>query len=777
MSIRMPARRARPARWSAGRAFLATVLLVLLAATPARGQQATLRGFVTDASDGEPMALVNLTARMLPDGDISGTATSAEGAYVFARLRSGVYAVQATFIGYRAFRDTLELRPGEVRTVSIRMQPDASLLDEIVVQDEAQQGAARIVAGQQTIRPGEIELVPTPDVSGDLASYLTTLPGVVAMGDRGGQLFIRGGEPSQNLVLLDGITVFQPFHLLGFYSVFPSEIIGQTDVYAGGFSSAFGGRISSVIDVTSRSGNNRRFAGAAALSPFVSSLRIEGPLLRDRISFLASARRSVIEEGAGHYVDAPLPFAFGDLFAKVNIEPTRSSRIGVSTLRTFDRGTLAQATGGIPEEEIRWQNRGLGISYLILPRILPVLANFHASVSRVETELGPAGATTRSSSVEDLAFGVDATFYGDRVDFQWGLWSHFTTLKSELGGQFQNVQFSPGAMDNFAVYLDPEITIGRGLRIRPGVIMQGFYAKPFPFFEPRLRVVWQHGRHQISGATGLYYQELLGLTDRRDAASIFTAWANVPNRTVGTRNDPRAGRVPTALHVLLGYQARVAHWLDGSLEGYYKKLDNLFIPEWTAFPRLTTNLQPARGRVAGLDARIELRLSSLYAHVNYGLSHTTYEAHQPALELVFGEQTIRFRPPHDRRHQVNVLAGTSLYGFDLNVRWEFGSGLPFSRALGFDGFVHVQPQKDVRSVPPSRRVIYERPYNGVLPTYHRLDVSAERTFSFGGAAATVQASVINVYDRRNLLYLDVFTLRRADQLPFVPSLGVKLSFN
>ena len=104
------------------------------------------------------------------------------------------------------------------------------------------------------------------------------MPGVVLMGDRGGQLFIRGGEPSQNLTLLDGMYVYQPFHILGFYSAFPSEIISQADVYAGGFGSKFTGRISSVIDVQSRNGDKRGFDASASLSPFTSSLRVEGPL-------------------------------------------------------------------------------------------------------------------------------------------------------------------------------------------------------------------------------------------------------------------------------------------------------------------------------------------------------------------------------------------------------------------------------------------------------------------------------------------------------------------
>jgi hypothetical protein len=120
---------------------------------------------------------------------------------------------------------------------------------------------------------------------------------------------------------------------------------------------------------------------------------------------------------------------------------------------------------------------------------------------------------------------------------------------------------------------------------------------------------------------------------------------------------------------------------------------------------------------------------------------------------------------------------TTIKGFDFSLRWEFGSGLPFSRALGFDGFVLIDDVVDIPTAPSTRRVIYERPYNGVLPAYHRLDFSIDRTFQIGAAELTVLGSLINVYDRRNLFYLDVFTLRRVDQLPIVPSLGLKVSFD
>ena len=113
---------------------------------------------------------------------------------------------------------------------------------------------------------------------------------------------------------------------------------------------------------------------------------------------------------------------------------------------------------------------------------------------------------------------------------------------------------------------------------------------------------------------------------------------------------------------------------------------------------------------------------------------------------------------------------------DMNAKWEFGSGLPFSRALGFDAFILIDDLVDVRDIPGAQHVIYERPFNGELPAYHRLDASVSKSWQMKRAKLTLQGSVINIYDRRNLFYLDIFTLQRVDQLPIVPTLGLQVAF-
>ncbi len=752
------------------------LLLAVASAPTAAAQTATLRGFVTDATSGEALPSVNVLAAPVTDAaaDPFGAATTVDGLYTITRLPAGRYAVRASFVGYEPFADTLALEGGEIRQLNIELAPASEELGEVTVESERTAGAARITAGLQRIDPADIELVPTPDVSGDLVNYLTTLPGVVTTGDRGGQLFIRGGEPSQNEVLLDGIPVYQPFHLLGFYSAFPNAILNRADVYAGGYSARYGGRLSSVIDVATRNGNKRRFAGSASVAPFVSALSVEGPLVQDRLSVLGSARVSTVEQGASRLVDQPLPFDFGDAFGKVHLNVTDASQLSLSGVYTYDRGTLgtdvgASEVGGTSPQELRYSNLGIGGRYLLLPKTVPVLAEVLVSVAQFETELGAEGAAARSSSVGRIGGSANISYFLGAFNLRAGAFVRTTSVESELGGLggeelFQNVDQDRQFVTEAGAYAEPEFALG-GVKLTPGLHFAASPNQGTTFIEPRLRAVWDVGVHQLSAAAGLYHQEIVGLNDRRDATSSFTAWTVTPG-----------GASPRALHAVAGYRITPVPTLDLAVEGFYKRIDDLQVGEWTAFPRLTTNLQPATGEVLGLDARVEFRRGNFFTTVNYGLSSVEYEAEGRNLELWYGTETLRFRPPHDRRHQVNALVAYRVAGFDLSARWQFGSGLPYSQAVGFDQFIVPDGQPGWTTEAGAPRVIYESPYNAELPTYHRLDLSVERTFDVRAAEITAQAGLINVYDRRNLFYYDVFTLRRVDQLPLIPSFGLKVAF-
>lgn len=741
--------------------------LILLSAfsREATGQSVTLQGFVTDMSSGA--ALPGATVLLTPldaDPGVSvelGLATDVDGVYVVAGFALGRYQLRVSYVGFTSVVDTLVFDVGGNRVRNVALTPSDESLGEVVVSGERSTGAARVSAGHHTITPAEIERVPTPDVGGDLASYLTMVPGIVSVGESGGQLFIRGGEPGQNLVLIDGIPLYQPFHILGFYSAFPSEIISQVDIYAGGFGVQYGGHLSSVLDVSTRRGNMRQFQGSVSVSPFVSGVRVDIPVIRDRISLLTSARISVIEQGAARIVNHDLPYHFGDLFGKLHAQLSANTQLSVTGVHTFDRGTLREATPQVPDvPEIRWKNTALGGRFLFLPGSLPLRGEVVVSISNLRAEQGPAERSNQVSDITRYSGQMDMIQYWRTVEVRLGLFVGTTQITNDLplAGFHDFVNLTDAGL-----YVQPEFRIGRGASLAPGIRIHTFPSLEQTFVEPRVRAMWDIGKHHFSAAGGIYHQEVVGVSDRRDATGVFTAWTPTPTR-----------RIESAVHALAGYRTTLWPSVEVSVEAFYKRLSDLSVAEWTAYPRFTTNLQPADGVASGLDIRVEGRRGPLYGLVSYGLSRVEYNAQQAQLPVWYGVETLNYRPAHDRRHQLNALVSATVAGIDVSVRWQFGSGLPYSRAFGFDRFILLDGGVDVFENPADDRVIYERPFNGTLPAYHRLDVSVERSFDLNGVVLTVQGGVINGYDRSNVFYYDVFTLQRVDQLPIIPFLGVKV---
>lgn len=212
------------------KALLPASLICLLCMSSIQAQDVALRGVVSDRETGRPLEQANVTLQSIPDADVSGTATDINGLYQFSGVQPGQYVFYVQYVGYEAHLDTLNITGPENMVINVALEQDVA--EEEVTVTEAR--IDNVDPGQTRILGVDLRRVPSPGGSGDLAGFLQTQPGVVAAGDRGGQLFIRGGTPSQNLFLMDGSMVYQPFHIVGFFSVFPQEVISKVDLYAGG---------------------------------------------------------------------------------------------------------------------------------------------------------------------------------------------------------------------------------------------------------------------------------------------------------------------------------------------------------------------------------------------------------------------------------------------------------------------------------------------------------------------------------------------------------------
>jgi len=715
---------------------------------------------------GRPLPGANVVLRDSA-GAVRGATADGRGFYQISGLPAGRYRLRISHVGYAAARDTLRLEAGAARTYDVALRPAERQLRGVEV--TAERSAAKVEASRRVVEPADIQRIPTPGPGGDLASFLRTQPGVAVVGDRGGRLYVRGGTPSQNLVLVDGTPIYRPFHLIGQYSAFPSALVSSADVYAGGFGAQYAGRLSSVIDVRLRPGNKNFYEGSVATSPFLASARIEGPLSRSgKASFVGLFRRSFIERSAPLLLQEEVPIHFHDLTVKGQFGGERN-RCSLTLLHTYDRGRIDPGADGA---RFRWTNNVAAGSCRFLGRRTSGVTDVNVGVAHLSSSVHRTEQSGRSAQRWSVRARIS-----HRRPISWG--------EVRVGLRARNDQFRYNLDQKFFRRQDQRnfgLTLGghvgltwkatEALALKPSLAVRAPLAWGGASLEPRLRLWWApwNGRAgTLSGALGLYRQSVMGIRDVRDAGAAFMAW--VPT--------PVAGRTGRAVHAVLGWNRRLTTGLTASVAGYHKQMANLPVPKWSQVARFTTALALSDGTAYGVDVRLEWKHAPLRLTLGYGYGRVTYRASREDLGTWIQGGGIECYPPaHDRRHKLSATASADLRFFDANLTWRYGSGRPFTQALGFDSALNIvgveeHPSRDLGTP----RLLYRRPYQARLPAFHRLDVSLQRTVQVSrGVQMGVKLGAINAYDRRNLFYYDLLTLRRVDQLPIVPYLSLRLTF-
>jgi hypothetical protein len=743
--------------------WLGICIALGLAAPVAWGQQASVQGIVSDQITTQPLTGAHV---VLEQGghEVRSVLTDRSGVFQIVGLTAGGYRLRIGLLGYSTHEETISLGPGQRLTASRGLAPDPLQIEGIGVAFQGP-GAVRRELGGQTITARDIGRIPTPSAAGDLASFLQTMPGVVGSGDRGGQLFIRGGTPSENLALMDGMLVYQPFHITGFFSVFPEHLVERAEFLPGGFGPKYNGRISSVLDVEMRDGSRYEPVLAASVSPFLADVHVEGPIDRERDhhSYIVSLRRSLIEETSPWLLGEEQPLRFSSFYVKLSsFDPDGGKRCSVTAMRSSDWGGLD------PQDEqsrVRWSNSLVGWRCIALAG--PLFVNVRFGRSGVSSEAITRGLSEFSSSASRVFMDADASRSLGRVRLNFG-----TFMRAEFT-EFDFLEILTAAQGGreewmeVGAYAEADVPLGGGLRVLPGLTTS------WPFsggFEPRVRASWRPTGlvdAELSGSLGLYEQQIAGISDRRDASSVFTAWVRTPA-------DSRM----RAVHAQASWQQSLGAGFSYSIDGYSRRMSNLPVTTWSTIARFTPELSLADGRTRGADGRIEFRRGPFYAFGGYGYSWTEYESAQDDFGIWFGEPVQSYHPPHDRRHQANALSSLRLGPYTLAARWEFGSGFPFTRPMGFDELFDYRTDSmilpSVAGTYGETRLLLDRPYNARLPAAHRLDISLERLVDVRSREIQLQAGLINAYNRTNMFYYDVFTGRRMDQMPFAPYASVRL---
>lgn len=755
----------------------ALVLLLFVGALAAHAQAtAEVRGFLYNKAGGEPLPYA--TVRLV--GTPSGGVTDNRGYFSLTRLAPGSYTIEGSALGFNNVTQEITLKEGDILTVKLYVAESTEELEEVKVTGTKTQQLTEVRAGVQKVTPVDIKLMPAVGGEADLAQYLQTVPGVVFTGDQGGQLYIRGGTPAQTLVLLDGMTLYNPFHSIGLFSVFDTDILRSVDVYTGGFNAEYGGRTSAVLDVTTRDGNRSRLAGKVAVNPFTSKLLVEGPLTKKNAetglagtSFLLSGRTSYLQQSSKvlyEYANKDgLPYNFRDLYGKVSLNGAGGSRLNAFGFNFTDRVGLTNNT------DINWDTYGAGADFLLLPGKSSVIMHGALSYSDYKVKLTEPAFPARTSRINNFDLKLDFTYFIRKNELKYGV--------QLLGNATEFVGYTPTRIRQEEQQNNTELAAFVKYRIVAGGVADRFVIEPsvrLHYYaslaqfspEPRLGLKFNLTENiRLKAAGGFYTQNLLATRSDRDVVNLFAGYLSSPDvlqRFDGSRVE---NRLQTARHLITGIEVDLLDSrLTLNLEPYVKQFPVVVNINRDRFSAAQSQYVVENGNARGVDLAFTFRTGGLLTQGSYSLTSVTRK---------YG--ALEYRPNFDRRHNVNLLAAYQFgahKSFEVSARWNLGSGFPFTPTGGFYEQLLLGPiQQPVDQQNGALGVFYGDLNSRRLPYYHRLDFSARKTWKLReNLKFELDASVTNAYDRRNIFYFDRVTSTRVDQLPVLPALGASLSF-
>lgn len=771
--------------------------------TSVLAQDFTVRGFIYEAESGEGAAYVKVILTKdgaSKDAPIIGATTDLEGFFSIPKLDKGTYTIVIRSMDHVEVTDKIELKDQDLVSVRYELEKrdDVKDLEGVNVYADDRSKKTKVEMSVNKLDQKGLERLPSFGAENDVMSAMSVTPGVVTTGDQGGQMYVRGGTPIQNKILLDGMTIYNPFHSIGFFSVMETELIKSADIYTGGFSAEYGGRIASIMDVTYRDGNMKEFGGKASVSPFMGKLVLEGPLFRPEDensgnggSFIFASKHSLLDytsrtlypyanDGQG------LPFTFTDIYGKATIKSEEGSKFSAFGFSNNDAVLYPEVA------DLNWKSLGAGMNFVLVPLTSQVLIKGHLNASNYEIFFQEQnGEAPRTSSITGFDLGFDFTYFlGNSSEITYGIniggfGTDFRTF-NQVNRLIQREDYNT----EFSGYINYRMVKGRWV-FNPSVRVQAYASVPDLIIEPRLGAKYnvnENLRWKIAG--GRYSQNFTSAASDRDIVTLFYGFLSAPTdvqenftKPNGDIINPQNG-LQIAWHGITGFEYDFTRNLSLNIEGYYKyfpQLSNINLnklyDDTNEFNEIDDVFKKdfiiESGYAYGVDVLLEYEKDRLFLWGVYSYMKS---------ERWDGFQW--YAPVFDRRHNIN-LVGNYLFGknkdIELSLRWNFGSGLPFTPTTGY---FQGEPFNDgvttdyTTSNPQELSILLGTLNSARLPTYHRFDITVKKRWEFKKSKSLLEATigVTNIYNRENIFYVNRVTNEKVFQLPVLPSIGVSYSF-
>lgn len=775
----------------------------------ALGQEYTLSGYIEDSASKEKL----ISANVFDKTNGTGTISNNFGFYSYT-AETGIIEVEFSYIGYESQTLTIDLK--EDTDLGVLLKANGTLTEIEInaertkrIQEESQMSTIELPVAQ-------IKRVPALLGEVDVLKALQLLPGIQSGGEGQSGLYVRGGSPDQNLILLDGVPVYNASHLFGFFSVFNADAIKDVKLIKGGFPARYGGRLSSVLEINMKEGNMNKFRGSGAIGLVSSKLTLEGPILKDKTSFIVSGRRTYIDVLTQPFIrssardrgeDLKAGYYFYDLNAKINHKFSNKDRLYLSFYSGKDKFYLSSKER---EEEIKdFTNTGLGWgnvtsalrwNHIITPKLF---SNLTASISnyRLITDLS-VGSDYPSVGEEGFFLQYDSGIrdYALRWDLDFvPMPNHYL----KFGAHYIRHKFNPGTFDlefkdplgedgfsdvirqnilyadEMSVYIEDDMKVTPRLKVNAGLHFSGF-SVPNKFYtsvQPRISgryLLDEYSSVKASFATMRQYIHLLAY----EGIGLPTdLWLPTTERV----------RPQHSWQVAVGYARTLFDEYEVSVEGYYKNMKDVISYKDGAGVFELSDWQDRVTQGEGTSYGAEFLLQKKFGRFNGWIGYTLSWSDRQFDEINGGK---KFPYRYDRRHDLSVVANYEWTDrISISGAWVFGSGNAVTFANG-----QYRGINDLISGYPSDfdGEYFDDRNNYRMRSYHRFDVGINFTKENENFSRTWSVGAYNAYNRKNpfFVYSEIdnefdpntgtvkqeYKLKQASLFPVIPYVTYSFKF-
>lgn len=795
--------------------YLHLFLLLILTGnlSPLSAQEnITLSGYVTDAQSSE-----RLVGATLCDSTRQHCTISNSYGFFSLILPPGTHHIRVSYTGYAPELYTIDCRHDS--SLSFVLHPNLYLEEIIITSGEENRVQSSEIPGLKVLPMSLIRDLPVVMGEKDILKTLQLMPGVQSGGEGSTSLYVRGGEADHNLILLDGVEVFNPDHLFGFFSFFNEDAVKSVRMYTSGFPAQYGGRLASVVDIRTKDGNSQEFRAKASVGLVSSKIQIEGPLVKERLTFIASARRTYLDLLAKPLINRHTQYSdasyfFYDLNGRIRWKPGPRSSLYISSYHGKDKGrfetdeqsgfdppddTLSTYSHTLHHESAEWGNTILtaryeqAISGRLFMNVALGLSQYAYRGENRQNDLAVFwyNDTLRRidnhnqlhtlSSVGMQTLSVDFDHYMSASNrFMYGASATFHTISSSVGkSTSDNNRLSQNyPTQQYALFVQNEYKPTKKLSLRPGLRSVWYAAESMGqlSFEKRLSVNWQPAsrlRLTAGYAEMTQYLSLLRFSGINLGSDLWLP-AHATLKPIRSSD------------ISAGLEFKLKPGLNMSLEAYIRQYRHLLAYKEGVWGQAQSNafselLTSGSGTARGIEVCLEKSTGRLTGLLSYCYSGSW--RHFAGLN-----QGQRFKSRYDRPHSMRLLLTQT-----IGKRWSVSAVYTLMsgslQTIGYElyGSVFDFSLSTSPNVASQMLSITDNRINGYrLPVYHRLDVSASYTVSHRQFRSSLSMGFYNAYDAQNayemqsrITYLyeaAKLELRKRVLFPIIPFLTYSIEF-